>query len=102
MPHPDFALGSGNYYDYDKVHEGGFLVALQDKTGAGKADVIERFGETERTGGHGGVGIGMYKAAPHTVRCTLNYSAIATFELLWRSTTATGSRSNSRVTMTGG
>jgi len=54
---------SGDYYDFDKVHEGGFLVALQDKTGAGKADVIERFGETEQTGGHGGVGIGMYKGS---------------------------------------
>jgi glucose/arabinose dehydrogenase/mono/diheme cytochrome c family protein len=52
---------SGDYYNFDKVHEGGFLVALQDKTGAGKANVIERFGETEKTGGHGGVGIGMYK-----------------------------------------
>ena len=37
---------SGDYYDFDKVPEGGFLVALQDKAGAGKADVIERFGET--------------------------------------------------------
>jgi glucose/arabinose dehydrogenase/mono/diheme cytochrome c family protein len=54
---------SGDYYDFDKVHEGGFLVALQDKSGTGKADVIERFGETVQTGGHGGVGIGMYKGA---------------------------------------
>ena len=54
---------SGDYYDFDKVHAGGFLVALQDKTGAGKADVIERFGETEQTGGHGGVGIGIYKGS---------------------------------------
>src|SRR3984893_18570135 len=36
----------GAYYDFDKTHDGGFLVALQDKTGTGKADVIERFGET--------------------------------------------------------
>ena len=27
---------SGDYYDFDKPHEGGFLVALEDKTGAGK------------------------------------------------------------------
>jgi glucose/arabinose dehydrogenase/mono/diheme cytochrome c family protein len=54
---------SGDYYDFDKTHEGGFLVALQDKTGAGKADVIERFGETVQTGGAGGVGIGMYKGS---------------------------------------
>src|SRR5580700_6691142 len=54
---------SGDYYNFDKVPGGGFLVALQDKTGAGKADVIARFGETEQTGGHGGVGIGMYKGS---------------------------------------
>jgi glucose/arabinose dehydrogenase len=54
---------SGDYYDFDKPHDGGFLVALQDKTGAGKADVIERFGETVQTGGAGGVGIGRYKGS---------------------------------------
>src|SRR5215471_10488736 len=48
---------SGDYYDFDKVHEGGFLVALRDKSGSGKADVIARFGDTERTGGAGGTGI---------------------------------------------
>src|SRR6202023_1758419 len=54
---------SGDYYDFDKPHDGGFLVALQDKTGTGKADVIERFGETVQTGGAGGVGIGIYKGS---------------------------------------
>src|SRR5215469_2160218 len=37
---------SGRYYGNGKTHPGGFLVALQDKAGSGKADVIERFGET--------------------------------------------------------
>ena len=38
---------SGDYYPPgDKPPAGGFLVALQDKTGTGKADVNERFGET--------------------------------------------------------
>ncbi len=41
----------------------GFLVALQDTTGAGKADVIKRFGETHANGGTGGTGIGMYNGA---------------------------------------
>jgi glucose/arabinose dehydrogenase/mono/diheme cytochrome c family protein len=50
----------GEYYDNVPPHAGGFLVALQDKSGAGKADVIERFGETVQTGGAGGTGIGMY------------------------------------------
>jgi glucose/arabinose dehydrogenase/mono/diheme cytochrome c family protein len=54
---------SGRYYGNDEPHEGGFLVALQDKGGAGKADVTERFGETVETGGHGGTGIGMYKGS---------------------------------------
>src|SRR5271155_4281941 len=54
---------SGDYYGNDTPHAGGFLVALQDKGGTGKADVIERFGETVQSGGHGGTGIGMYKEA---------------------------------------
>src|ERR1039457_937682 len=44
---------SGEYYGHDVPHAGGFLVALQDKIGRGKADVIERFGETTQTGGGG-------------------------------------------------
>src|SRR5580692_10665854 len=54
---------SGDYYDFDKTHDGGFLVALRDKTGTGKADVIERFGETVQSGGAGGTGIGLYKGS---------------------------------------
>jgi hypothetical protein len=45
---------SGRYYGNATPHAGGFLVVLQDKNGAGKADVIERFGETPKTGGAGG------------------------------------------------
>jgi glucose/arabinose dehydrogenase/mono/diheme cytochrome c family protein len=52
---------SGRYYGDDTPHAGGFVVALQDKAGAGKADVNERFGETAQSGGHGGTGIGLYK-----------------------------------------
>jgi glucose/arabinose dehydrogenase/mono/diheme cytochrome c family protein len=52
---------SGRYYGNDTPHAGGFLVALRDQSGAGKADVIERFGETVQSGGAGGTGIGMYK-----------------------------------------
>ena len=54
---------SGRYYGDDTPHAGGFLVALQDKAGAGKANVIERFGETVASGGAGGTGIGMYKGS---------------------------------------
>jgi len=54
---------SGRYYGNDKPHDGGFLVALQDKSGAGRADVIERFGETVQSGGAGGTGIGLYKGS---------------------------------------
>ena len=54
---------SGRYYGNDTPPAGGFLVALQDKTGSGKAGVIERFGETVQTGGAGGTGIGLYQDA---------------------------------------
>src|SRR6202171_1803106 len=54
---------SGRYYGNDTPHAGGFLVALQDKSGAGKADVIERFGESAQSGGAGGTGIGLYKGS---------------------------------------
>jgi glucose/arabinose dehydrogenase/mono/diheme cytochrome c family protein len=54
---------SGRYYGNDTPHAGGFLVALQDTTGSGKADVNLRFGETVQSGGAGGTGIAMYKGA---------------------------------------
>jgi glucose/arabinose dehydrogenase/mono/diheme cytochrome c family protein len=54
---------SGRYYGNATPHAGGFLVALQDKSGAGKADVIERFGETVQSGGAGGTGIGLHKGS---------------------------------------
>jgi glucose/arabinose dehydrogenase len=52
---------SGRYFGNDTPHAGGFLVALKDNQGAGKADVNERFGETVQSGGAGGTGIGIYK-----------------------------------------
>src|SRR6201997_1513532 len=54
---------SGRYYGNDTPPPGGFLVALQDKSGKGKADVIERFGDSIQTGGAGGTGIGMYNGS---------------------------------------
>ena len=50
-------------YGNETPHEGGFLVALQDKTGSGKAEVIERFGETAKTGAAGGTGIALYNGS---------------------------------------
>ncbi|MDP9091315.1 MAG: PQQ-dependent sugar dehydrogenase [Pseudomonadota bacterium] len=52
---------SGEYYGNESLPAGGFLVALKDATGNGKADIIERFGETVESGGAGGTGIGLYK-----------------------------------------
>jgi glucose/arabinose dehydrogenase/mono/diheme cytochrome c family protein len=52
---------SGRYYGNDAPHAGGFLVALQDKTSKGKAEVSERFGETVQSGGAGGTGIGIHE-----------------------------------------
>lgn len=54
---------SGRYYGNDTPPSGGFLVALQDTKGSGKADLIQRFGETPQSGGAGGTGIGLYKGA---------------------------------------
>lgn len=52
---------SGAYYGHEAPHPGGFLVALEDKNGDGKADVVRRFGPTAQMGAAGGVGIGIYK-----------------------------------------
>jgi glucose/arabinose dehydrogenase/mono/diheme cytochrome c family protein len=54
---------SGEYYGNDTPHAGGFLVALQDTSGTGKANVVERFGETVQSGGAGGTGIGIHKGS---------------------------------------
>ena len=54
---------SGRYYGNDTPHAGGFLVALQDTTGTGKANVNQRFGETVASGGAGGTGIALYQGA---------------------------------------
>ena len=54
---------SGEYYGNDKPHAGGFLVALRDTTGDGRADVVARFGDSVQSGGHGGTGIALYKGA---------------------------------------
>jgi glucose/arabinose dehydrogenase len=54
---------SGRYYHNDTPHPGGFLVALQDTTGSGKANLIQRFGETVASGAAGGTGIGLYSGA---------------------------------------
>lgn len=54
---------SGRYYGSGPVHKGGFLVALEDTTGGGEANVIERFGRTAAQGATGGTGIAVYKGA---------------------------------------
>src|ERR1700730_9240701 len=48
---------SGIYFNNGPVPAGGFVVALKDTHGDGHADVIERFGETVASGGHGGTGL---------------------------------------------
>ena len=51
---------SGRYYHNDTPPAGGFLVALKDNKGTGRADQIERFGDGVPQGSHGGTGIGLY------------------------------------------
>src|ERR1700722_17257370 len=59
----DVNTWSGHWYHTEPPPAGLFLVALQDTTGAGKANVNRRFGETVATGGAGGTGIGLYQGA---------------------------------------
>jgi glucose/arabinose dehydrogenase/mono/diheme cytochrome c family protein len=54
---------SGKYYGNDTAPAGGFLVALQDTTGDGRADVIARFGDSVHSGSAGGTGIRLYNGA---------------------------------------
>src|SRR3981081_764920 len=56
---------SGRYYaNVDtKVPEGGFLLALQDTTGSGRADKVVRFGPGVESGNAGGTGIALYNGA---------------------------------------
>ena len=51
---------SGRYYANSPPPAGGLLIALQDTTGQGKADVVRRFGATPASGAHGGTGIALY------------------------------------------
>ncbi|HUN72546.1 MAG TPA: c-type cytochrome [Steroidobacteraceae bacterium] len=51
---------SGAYYAGSPPPHGAFLIALEDTTGQGRANVIRRFGATAETGGHGGTGIALY------------------------------------------
>jgi glucose/arabinose dehydrogenase/mono/diheme cytochrome c family protein len=52
-----------HHYESGTPHPGGFIVALKDTSGSGKADVIERFGPSAAEGGRGGTGIALYKGA---------------------------------------
>ncbi len=54
---------SGRYYGSDKPTAGGFLVALRDTKGEGRADVVIRFGPSAADGGSGGTGVALYKGA---------------------------------------
>jgi glucose/arabinose dehydrogenase/mono/diheme cytochrome c family protein len=54
---------SGTYYGNDKPHAGGFLVALKDTSGDGRANLNVRFGTSIESGNAGGTGIALYKGA---------------------------------------
>jgi glucose/arabinose dehydrogenase/mono/diheme cytochrome c family protein len=54
---------SGRYYGNQPGPAGGFLIALQDTSGSGKADVVRRFGPTAAEGAKGGTGIALYRDA---------------------------------------
>jgi len=52
---------SGRYFHNDTPPPGGFLIALQDTKGDGRADKIVRFGPTKPQGNAGGTGVAIYK-----------------------------------------
>jgi glucose/arabinose dehydrogenase/mono/diheme cytochrome c family protein len=54
---------SGKYYGNDKPPAGGFLIALRDTSGDGRADARARFGDSVESGGAGGTGIAVYRGA---------------------------------------
>src|ERR1700716_2735493 len=57
---------SGRYYantENAKAPDGGFLLALQDTTGSGRADKVVRFGPGVESGNTGGTGIDLYNGA---------------------------------------
>jgi glucose/arabinose dehydrogenase len=54
---------SGGYYQNDKPPDGGFLIALKDTKGDGRADMIERFGDGIAQGSAGGTGIRVHGRA---------------------------------------
>jgi glucose/arabinose dehydrogenase/cytochrome c5 len=74
---------SGTYYRNDTPPPGGFLIALQDSTGSGHANVVQRFGPGADRGNAGGTGIAFYAGALYAetndriVRYALPSGAIA-------------------------
>src|SRR5262245_17258612 len=54
---------SGRYYGNDTPPAGGFLVALRDTDGDGRADVQVRFGDSAQSGSAVGTGIALYHGA---------------------------------------
>jgi glucose/arabinose dehydrogenase len=54
---------SGRYYHNAKPPAGGFLLALQDTDGSGRANVIRRFGPSQAEGGAGGTGVAFHDNA---------------------------------------
>jgi glucose/arabinose dehydrogenase len=74
---------SGRYYRNDTPPAGGFLIALRDTTGHGRADEVVRFGPGTESGNAGGTGIALYNGALYAetndriVRYRLSPDAIA-------------------------
>lgn len=54
---------SGMYFGFDTPPAGGFIVALQDKDGDGKAEVINRIGDGVPEKATGGTGIALHNGA---------------------------------------
>jgi glucose/arabinose dehydrogenase len=89
---------SGRYYS-SPAPRGGFVVALRDTNGDGKADVIRRFGPDSAHGNGGGTGIGIYQGALYVEESGARSGRIVRYAISTDSMTPTSA--NSEVIVTG-
>ena len=66
---------SGRYYHNAPPPTGGFLIALRDTKGQGRADDVQRFGPGASQGAAGGTGIALYRNFIYAEISTANLSA---------------------------
>jgi glucose/arabinose dehydrogenase len=79
---------SGGYYN-TPAHPGGFIVALRDTNGDGRADIVKRFGPDSLHGNGGGTGIGIFNAQLYAEESGANAGRIVRYAISTDSMTPT-------------